>query len=166
MIPAVLVGPGLRLLGYALALTLAFGAGAKWMHGRMTDKYDKLNAEYSQFKGGVQALGSAAEQAAAKRKLLDIKAKEYADAKNVTDLAAARARIAKLRASRNDTRGGSVSAAPAGSRCPDGAVCFDRAEYQRAVGEFTAGARRLADEGTQVTTDLNTAREWANRRAP
>ena len=136
------------------------------MHGRQQAKYEVLLAKHNQFVGGVKALGSAAEVAAAKRKLLDIKAKEYADEKNRTDLAAARTRIAKLRAARNDSRGGSVSATPAGSRCPDGAVCFDRAEYQRAVGDFTAGARRLADEGTQVSTDLNTAREWANRRAP
>ena len=166
---APLASPLWRLAGYAILAAGLFGAGAYWMHGRATVKYDKLNAEYNQFKGGVKSLGSAAEQAAAKRRLLDLKEKEYADAKNATDLAAARAAVARLRAlaAQRDSRGGSVPAAPAGSRCPDGQVCFDRAEYQRAIGKFYTGARGLADEGTQVSTDLNTAREWAgHRRAP
>ena len=168
MIPAILIGPGLRLLGYALVLASAFGAGAYWMNGRMTAKYDRLNAEYNQFKGGVETAGRLAKAKADATVKADKAAKETADEENSRSLATARATISKLRAdaAKRDTRGGSVSPAPAGSRCPDGQTCFDRAEYQRAIGEFDSGARRLADEGTKVTTDLNTAREWATRRAP
>ena len=168
MIPAVLIGPGLRLLGYALVAASLFGAGAKWMHGKSVAKYDKLNAEYSQFKGGVLALGDAAKNAAQKQRLADMKAKEYADEENARRLALARTDIARLRAAaeRNNSRGGSVPPAPAGSRCPDGAVCFALTEYQRTLGDFDARARRLADSCSKVEIDFNTAREWANRRTP
>lgn len=165
---ASLASPLWRLAGYAILAAGLFSAGAYWMHGRATVKYDKLNAEYNQFKGGVQSLGTAAEQAAAKRKLLDIKAKEYADEENSRSLATARATISRLRAAaaKRDSRGGSVPPAPAGSRCPAGQTCFDTAEYQRAIGDFDRDARQLADEGTKVMTDLNTAREWADGRTP
>ena len=165
---ASLASPLWRLAGYAILAAGLFGAGAYWMHGRATAKYDRLNAEYNQFKGGVEMAGRLAKVAADKQALADRQAKEKADEENRTALAAANARIAKLRAlaAQRNSRGGSVSAAPAGSHCPDGQVCFDRAEYQRAVGEFDSGARRLADEGAKVTVDLNTAREWANRRTP
>ena len=161
-------GPLFRVLAFALALAGAAGWGAWKMHQHDAKAYNALTAEYASFKGGVKGIGDAAKIASEKRKLLGIKAKEYADAKAVTDLAAARASVARLRAdaAKRNSRGGSVSAAPAGSRCPSEAVCFDRAEYQRALGDFDRRTRQLADEGTQVTTDLNTAREWANRRAP
>ena len=168
MTPAVLVGPGLRLLGYGLVLAFAFGAGAYWMHGRATVKFDRLNAEYNQFKGGVETAGRLAKTKADATATADKAAKEKADEENRTALAAAHARITKLRAAaaKRDTRGGSVSPAPAGSKCPDGAVCFSVAEYQRTLGDFDARARRLADSCSKVEADFNTAREWATRRSP
>lgn len=166
MIPAVLVGPLIRAGVYALVAASLFGAGAYWMHGRATVKYDKLNAEYSQFKGGVVALGTAAEQAAAKRKLLDIKAKEYADAKTVTDLAAARGAVARLRADADRARGRGMPPAPAGSKCPEGQVCFDSALFERAERTRRESVRGLVDEGTALGVNLNIAFEWANGRMP
>ena len=165
---ASLASPLWRLAGYAILAAGLFGAGAYWMHGRATVKFDRLNAEYHQFKGGVETAGRLAKEKADKRALADRQAKEMADEENRRSMATARATISKLRAAAaaRNSRGGSVPANPAGSRCPDGTVCFDRAQYQRAIGDFDRDARQLADEGTKVTTDLNTAREWANRRAP
>ena len=164
---APLASPLWRLAGYAILAAGLFGAGAYWMHGRATVKFDRLNAEYHQFKGGVETAGRLAKEKADKQAAADRKAKETADEENSRSLATARATISRLRAlaAKRDSRGGSVSPAPAGSRCPAGQTCFDTAEYQRAIGGFDSGARRLADEGTQVSTDLNTAREWANQRS-
>ena len=165
---ASLASPLWRLAGYATLAAGLFGAGAYWMHGRATVKFDRLNAEYHQFKGGVETAGRLAKEKADKQAAADRKAKETADEENRRSHATARATISKLRAAATarNSRGGSVPPAPAGSRCPDGAVCFDTAEYQRAIGDFDREARSGADEGTKVTTDFNTAREWANRRAP
>ena len=161
-------GPLLRALAVALALASAAGWGAWKMHQHDAKAYNTLTAEYAQFKGGVKGIGDAAKIAAEKRTLLDKKAKEYADEKTARDLAAANAAVARLRAdaAKRGSRGGSVPAAPAGSRCPPEAVCFDRAEYQRALGDFDREARSGADEGTQVSTELNIAREWAQGRTP
>ena len=158
-------GPLFKALAFALALVAAAGWGAWKMHQRDQVAYNALTAEYASFKGGVKGIGDAAKIASEKRKLLDIKAKEYADAKAITDLAAARASVARLRAdaAKRDSRGGSVPAAPAGSRCPDGQTCFATTEYQRALGEFDSSARRLADSCSAIEIELNTAREWAQR---
>ena len=93
----------------------------------------------------------------------DRKAKEKADAENERTIAGLRADIKRLR--KPTALGGSMSANPAGSRCPDGQVCYDKALYQRTDGIFVAGARGLADEGSEIAVDLATAQVWAKGRA-
>lgn len=161
-------GPLVRGLLFALALAGAAGWGAWKMHQRDQVAYNALTSEFASFKGGVKAIGKAAKEKAEAKEKADKFAKETADEENRRSLATTRATISKLRAAaaKRDSRGGSVSPAPAGSRCPDGAVCFAVAEYQRTLGEFDTGARRLVDEGTALGVDLNTAREWAQRRTP
>ena len=153
-----LEGPMLYAALGASVLILALG-GLVWLQ---TSRLDDLRAEYEQFKGGVEALGRAAKDAAAAKEAEDKKRKESADAENAKTVAALNSRIAGLR-KQLSTSGGSLSPSPAGSRCPDGQTCFDRAEYQRADGDFVAEARGLADEGTAVTADLDTAKRWAQR---
>ncbi len=160
--------PGVSLLRigvYAALIASIYGAGAYFEHNRMQKKLDAAVAQHNQFKGGVAALGHEAAARNAKIALNDIKRKERADEEHARRTAADRRTIGRLRADAalRDSRGGSAAPAPAGSGCPAEQVCFDRAEYQRALGAFDSGARRLADEGTQVTTDLNTARDWAQR---
>lgn len=136
------------------------------VHGCQQDKLDTLAAEYNQFKGGVAAAGLAQNQASAAAEVAAIKRKERADESHAKKSAADRSTIAALRLRINaerDSRGGFVPDAPAGSRCPDGQACFDRADLERAVRELTAGVRRLADEGAEVERELNTAKEWAQR---
>lgn len=166
MISAILVSPLWRLAGYAILAASLFGAGAYWMHGRDVVKYDKLNAEYNQFKGGVKSLGTAAEQAAQKQRLADMKAKEYADEERTRRLALAGSTIKRLRANADRARGSGVSAAPANSRCPEDQVCYDARAFERQRARHRDGIRQLLDEGTQVEIDLGVGIEWANRRTP
>ena len=120
-------------------------------------------AMHNQFVGGVEALGREAKKEALERDLWNTIHKRKTDEENVRKHIADRSTIERLRAdaAARDTRGGSLSEAPAGSQCPAGFTCFDRAEYQRTMGEADREARQLADEGTSVTTDLNSAKRWA-----
>lgn len=163
---ALTVLPWGRMIGYAVLAASLFGAGAYWMHGRQQAKYEKLVAEYATFKGGVGALGNAAKIANEKRKLLDIKAKEYADEKAVRDLAAARSRIARMRADADRARGSGLPATPANSRCPEGLVCYEERAFERQRARHRDGVRQLLDEGTEVELKLEAAIEWANGRTP
>lgn len=159
-------GPLGKWLVIALLMAAAAAFGAAKMHAHDQQKLDALTAEHNRFVGGVAALGEAARQRALAEVERGRKLKEQTDEANRLAHARDRAAIERLRAdaAARDSRGGSVSAAPAGSRCPDGQTCFDTAEYQRALGEFDRRARQLADEGTSVTTDLDSAAEWARKR--
>jgi hypothetical protein len=148
------------------AVALAGAAfGAYQVHTRAKVKYAALEKTHNEFVGGVAALGAAAKAAAAKQALHELKNKERTDEENLRTHAATQRLIAGLRraAAARDSRGGSVPAAPAGSVCPPGQTCFDTAEYQRALGDFDRETRQLADEGTAVTTDLDSAKRWATK---
>ena len=151
-----LEGPLLYAALGAAALVVAL-SGLLWLQ---TSRLDALRKEYAEFKGGVEALGRAAKAAAEAQAKVDRTKKEQTDAENARTHAADQLTIGRLR-KQLSTSGGSLPPAPAGSKCPDGQTCFDRAEYQRADGVFVAGARGLSDEGTAVTADLDTAKRWA-----
>jgi len=139
-------------LGIALALALAWGG---WEHGRYVEERDT----FTQFRGGVEALGrAAAERAAAQEKMNQLR-KEKADAthgKVVTDL---RVTVKRLR-DEADARGSGVPAAPADSSRTD-LACFDRAELGAAFGGLVGGFRKLVDEGDASAIGLDVAKEWA-----
>lgn len=118
-------------------------------------------AEFAEFKGGVEALGRAAEKAAQDKAMQDKLFKEKVDAENVRLTAALNARTKQLRDAR--AGGGIVPAAPAGASRPDLAA-FDRAELERAVRALDSGVQGLVDEGSQATVELNTAKAWATAR--
>jgi len=145
---AVLKNPW-ALLAFAL-LACSFA-----VHGWITEK-----AAFDSFKGATAALGKEAEDRTAARIKFDKLNKEKADADDDAKVAALAATIGGLRKSHPSSS--FVPAAPAGASRPE-LVCFDRAEYQRADGEFTAEARGLADEGTASTVDLDMAKNWAGR---
>ena len=115
-------------------------------------------AEFAEFKGGVEALGRAAEKAALDQAMRDKLFKENADAENARLTVALNARTKQLR----DARAGSgfVPAAPAGAASP-GTASFDRAELERAVRALDSAVQGLVDEGSKATVDLNTAKAWA-----
>lgn len=163
---AFFAGPLGRWVVLALLMAAAAAFGAAKMHAHDSARYEALAAKHASFVGGTQALGRAAAERNAKQALHDLKNKERTDEEVDRLRAAHRAALAGLRAAAaaRNSGGGSVPAAPAGSRCPDGQTCFDTAEYQRAVGDFDRAARQLADEGTEVVQDLDAAKRWVNAR--
>ena len=110
------------------------------------------------FQAKVAAAGEAQNARTVAKTIADKQRKTEADDENKTTRAALAIALDGLRAS--NPSGSFVPAAPAGASRPD-LACFDRAEYIRADGKFTEGARGLADEGTAATVDLNTAKKWA-----
>lgn len=128
---------------------------------RMQPKIDALE----KFKADTIAAGKKAEQEKQAKEAADKKRKEQADAENKAAVAALSADVVRMRRERDAARRSIVPQAPAGSKCPDGQACFDRAELEREIrgrlDEVRAELRKLVDEGSAVTIDLNTARRWA-----
>ena len=153
----------LKLLPYAIAAVIGFGTGWQVNGWRWESNYQRLEAEYNKFKGGVAALGEQAKTKNAIQALNDLKLKERTDEQNRIDRAADRAAITRLRDDADRARRSPLPPAPAGSSRPD-LLVLDRAEFERAHGEALSrlrdGARRLADEGTAATIDLNTGKMW------
>lgn len=154
------------ILGLLLALSVAGNA-------LLLDWYTDAKADlaiardrYTSFVAATKKAGDDQNKEAEKKRLEDEKRKKEADDENSRKHAADALTIAGLRATaaKRNSGGGSVSPAPTGSKCPEGQTCFDRAEYQRAIGDFDSGARRIADEGTAVTADLDTSKKWAKNQ--
>ena len=59
-----------------------------------------------------------------------------------------------------NTRGSLVPQNPAGSASPN-LACFDRAEFERALGDLAGQLRAGADEGAAAAVGLDAARRWA-----
>ena len=149
-----------------LAVLLGVIGVQTWRLDRSQTEFKALEASFEQFKGSVKALGEKAKADAALQQARDSERKAKSDAENARTRNALSIALNSLRRSTPDPGSRVLPAAPAGSSRPD-LACFDRTLYQRADGETTArlfaGARSLADEGTEATIDLNTAKTWASR---
>jgi predicted nucleic acid-binding Zn-ribbon protein len=150
----------LGLTGYlavAAGVVFALMSAAIWIQ---TARLDHCVENHANFVASVKAEGEAAKARAKQKELQDFLNKERSDAAYMAELDDLRARVKLLR-----DRGGSgnhVPAAPAGSSCPQGQACFDRAELERALRNLVGGVRELVDEGSEVSKALKSAREWAN----
>lgn len=159
-----------RVACYA-ALVLAIASGGayamhKWDAGELANQKAetvKVQTAFDKFKADTAAAGNVAKAKADAQTLADKLAKDQADAEHARTVAALTLTIDGLRKQR--PAGSFVPAAPAGTSRPD-LICFDRAAYSAADGEFTSGARGLADEGTAATIDIDTAKRWAQNPAP
>lgn len=143
-----------------LAITIAVLAGLLYLQ---TERLRLAKAQHATFVSQIDAIGKA-QAAIVKAKIAQDKAtKEALDVKNqeVKRITADNVRL--MRESRN-SGGGKLPAIPTGTSRPD-LACFDRAEYQRAYGEFIAEIRGFADEGAACTIDLNTSKEWVRGQA-
>jgi hypothetical protein len=140
-----------RMLGLALL------AIALWCHGWVKGA-NHGEAKLAAFTESVRAEGIKAQAMANARIAADRQRKETADREREKTIANLGARITSMRNA--NTNADRVPPAPASSPRPD-LACFDRAEYQRAYGEFVKGLRGLADEGTAATVDLDNAKGWA-----
>lgn len=140
-----------RWAAIGIACLALFGYG--YVKGHHSAELD-----FEKYRGGVEALGRQAEERTAKviatHKLLT----EKSNAENATAISSFRSRIASLRNAIPSS--GIVPAAPATSARPD-LIAFDRAEFIGATGNLIDGIRRIADEGSTATVDLNSARTWA-----
>lgn len=147
-----------------MGLLLAALGIQTWRLGNAEDALESVQTAYSEYRGGVKALGEAAAKRAALQALRDLQDKERADdeAKRNTDRFTAD--IGRLRQQLDNARRSTVPPAPTGSKCPDGQACFDRADLERALGKLLADVRGLADEGSKVVIDLDSAKRWANSR--
>lgn len=146
------------ILGLGAAV-LVEGIVVKVQTSRLASK----TAQYDQYKGGVEALGRAAQIAAAKANLAAMKNKERVDeeTKRVAAVAAGDAR--RLR---DSVAGRSAVPGPGpGTERPD-LACFDRTELDAAVGDFQREAAEIAIEGAAAVTGLNLAKSWALARPP
>ncbi len=164
--------PGVSLVKigiYAAIILGLVGFGARMEHNRMQPKLDKVTAEFNQFKGGVTALGRAAQLKAELQARKDLKAKELADENAKAAADRNRTDIGRMRADADRTRGSGLPGAPAGSKCPPAQICFDVGIFESAdrarrdaLRQRRETVRGIADQGTQVEIDHNEAIHWAN----
>ena len=130
-----------------------------------TYRLKSVKAEYAEFKGGVEALGKAAEKAAKEKEAKDKLAKEKADddkKRLTTDLAATAKRLRDANSRR------STVSAPAPSAASPDRICLDPTKLTSAVRSFGEGIGRFEDgvlgivvEGSQAVIDLDSAKRWA-----
>ena len=122
-----------------------------------TYRLNEVKEEYALFKGGVEALGKAAETAAKVKEAKDKLAKEKADADKkrlTTDLAAT---VKRLRDA--NSRRSAVSQLPATASSPKLAA-FDRTELDRAIQDYQSEILGVVEKGAEAIVDLDSAKNW------
>jgi hypothetical protein len=157
--------PGVSLVRIAIYAAIVLGlvaTGARLEHSRMQKKLDKAVAEHNQFKGGVAALGHAAEIARVKQILHDLNNKERTDAEHARRTADHRRTVDRLRADADNARSRFLSAIGTASRSVEEAEKF-RAKFERAYGILVQEIRGVADTGDAAVTDLDAAKDWTQR---
>ena len=143
---------------YLVALAIGFGVAWKLQGAR----YEKVRGEYATYKTGVETLGRAAQEAAAKQALHDRKNKERTDAE--VKRAGAAHKLDVARVLDGIARGSYVP--PAASAPGDtGRACFDRAELDAAVRDFARGTAGLVGEGSEAVIKLDALKEWRSGRS-
>ena len=149
------------ILALLLALSVASDALLAKLYVGSQKEVARVQQAYDSFVAQVKVQGEEAQKKAAATEMADKLRKDTADAENKATAAANARTIAELRHQRDSATRGFLSSTPANSRCPPEQTCFNAAELQRAYGEHVKVLRGLADEGTAVVTDLDTARKWA-----
>ena len=162
MIPGFLLNPTV-LLGLAFA-----GASAwAWIQTERLDSaktaLEAVRGEYGAFKAQVATLGRIAQDKADKQAKSDKRRKEVADANYSSTIAAMHNDITRLRDERDRARGDLLPAPAAGAKRPD-VVTFQRAEFERTLSNFMAGAGKLVEEGDIARVELDAAKTWAQGR--
>lgn len=149
--------PMLAIYGIVGGLVIALAAGL-WVQ---TQRLERERIKCREFSAQVRALGEQAEKAAAARVMQDKANKEKADAENDRLNRELRALAKRLR-ERNAS--GSYLPAPSASAGSADTACFDRAQLDRAIRDLDRGVQGLVVEGAEAVTDLNSAKQWAQRR--
>jgi len=164
--PAFLTPAVIRLIALGVAF-LAFGGFCAYrMHAHDQIAYNALQSEFDTFKGGVKALGVAAEARKVEQEAADKQRKEKADVERIAakrTLDGLYSAYASLRDSRKGS-GGSILSSPAPVAGGSATATFDRAAFDRAISDFDAGAVEILKQGDGAISDLNTAKRWADQR--
>jgi hypothetical protein len=148
------------------AVILALGIALKVQSSRLETAQTKLaevKGQYAAFKGETKRLGDAAEKRRKDVEAKDRADKEKADAENKDLRRELDARRKQLRDRANSPGGSVVPSAPASAESPD-RICFDRKELTGALQRFVDGVAELVGEGAQTVIDLDTAKNWAQKR--
>lgn len=155
-----------RTVGIALLVTAAGGyiAALRIERDMARSEFKKEHEAFAWFKAKVAAEGEIAKQRAQAIAAHDELLKEEADSGHQIALDKLHADLERVRHERDAARSSFLSAAPAGSKCPDGQTCFDIAELERAYGSLVVDLRAIADEGSEIAVDLQTAQRWAHGR--
>jgi hypothetical protein len=144
------------------ALVLALGVQTLRLDFAQSDLRETKSA-HAAYAAQVSADNMALKVAVSKREADEAVKKEKADAENVRTVSVLAGHLDRMRRERDDARANFLppASASAGSKCPDGQVCLDRAEYLGAYRELVQEVRGAGDEGTSAVTDLDTAKKWA-----
>jgi len=156
-----------RILLYAAIAAALVGFGAITMHRHDAAVLADLQRQYSEFKGGVEAVGKAAAIRAKETDEANRKRKEIADAQAVKakrDLDGLYAAYVGLRDSRRPGSG-VLPETPGTTGDPD-RICFSRASLDRgldeALGLLRGGSAPILRRGDEAVSGLNSVRNWAS----
>lgn len=148
MIPLPVVNPLLLRLGL-----IAAACAACYIKGCSDEK-----ERFDSYKQVVKAVGEAQEARTRERIAADkLRKKETDDAHQIA-LAAVRRDRERLR---RDLAGRSFLPPATPAAGSPARITFDRAELDRALGEFARGAAEIAGEGDEAREGLNAGRRWA-----
>jgi len=155
--------PRLLLVGAICAALV--GLGGVLAHRYYAPKLEAEKRAFAEFRGGVEALGRAAEKRARETDEANRKRKELADAQAVKakrDLDGLYAAYVGLRDSRNP--GSRILPQPASGAGSAEGIAFDRTALDNALSSFDRGVTGLLREGDEALGSLRIAREWAAGR--
>lgn len=150
-----------RLLLYGVICAALVGLGAAGAAKYYAPKLEAEKRAFAEFRGGVEALGKAAEKRARETDEANRKRKVSADDENRRSTDKLLADNRRLRDERDRARGSFVPSPAADSRSPD-LACFDRTLLEQAIGRLVGSVRGIAQEGDQSAVDLTSARAWAS----
>lgn len=154
---------GLGIVIVVLASALGF---TTWRWTECHESKAALRGEYTQFVEAVKKRGEDQEKETAAKIKADQKWEQENNAKTAKTIATLRAERDKLRNGRKDTGGSILPPVKAGSSSPETA-CFDRSEFERAVGEslrrFRSVVDGIIDQGDEARVNLDGAKEWSQK---
>lgn len=119
----------------------------------------KVQAQFDQFVSQTAELGKKAQAEAKAKDEENQRNKEKADNDYQTNLAALRADNQRLLDENSHLN--YVSAPPISPRNPQGLACYESAELERTLQQFTGATADLLAEGDEAALKLRTAQEWA-----
>jgi hypothetical protein len=159
--------PLTRILVLAAICAALVGVGAALAAKHYAPKLKQLQSDFDTFKGGVEALGKAAEKRTKEVNEANAKRKKDADAENgktKRDLAGLYLAYQRLRDQRANAGSGLLPKPRPDAPSPD-RITLDRAALDRGLAEadgvLQSGAAKILLRGDQAITNLDTAKRWA-----